>query len=321
MKKISVIIPVYKVEDYLDQCVRSVINQTYKNLEIWLVDDGSPDKCPDICDMYAELDSRIHVIHQKNKGQGAARNAALKQCTGDWIAFVDSDDWIEPETYTSMLEFANEAKLDIVFCTAKIIRGTDCRERGFEYFPDRTIKTAREIEKLTLIDAIGGQPWLKIYRRECWDDLRFPEAMKYEDLAISWLPFAASNGKVGFLKQPFYNYRMNEQGTSLSHSWSKSADIFWGMYQHYVYAQKHYSEVEDICFCNAIRFALGTYNCHIRSGRKTDQEKLQMAMEFLSEHRKNVWKQKGIQRQQKLRFILYYYCRPLYNALLSIAKK
>lgn len=321
MEKISVIIPVYQVENYLDQCVQSVVNQTYRNLEIWLIDDGSPDKCPQMCDEYAKEDTRIHVIHQKNKGQGAARNAALEQCTGDWIAFVDSDDWIDPETYTSLLEFASEAKLDIVFCTAKIIHGEDCQERRFEYFPDRTIKLAREIEGLVLKDAIGGQPWLKIYKRTCWEKLRFPEAMKYEDLAISWMPFAISNGKVGFLKRPFYNYRMNEYGTSLSHSWSKSADIFWGMYQHYVYAREHYPEVEEECFANVMKFALGTYNCHIRSGRETDGQKLNMAVEFLSKYQKKAWKQTGLSKRQKLCLTLYYYCRPLYNALLLIAKK
>ena len=94
---ISVIVPVYKVEKYLDRCVQSIVDQTYKNLEIILVDDGSPDNCPAMCDAWAEKDHRIKVIHQQNAGGGAARNAALDIAQGDLIAFADSDDYLAPD--------------------------------------------------------------------------------------------------------------------------------------------------------------------------------------------------------------------------------
>ena len=97
--KISVIVPVYKVEPYLDKCISSIVNQTYKNLEIILVDDGSPDNCPAMCDAWAEKDSRIRVLHQRNQGGGAARNAGLDLASGSLIAFVDSDDYIVPDMY------------------------------------------------------------------------------------------------------------------------------------------------------------------------------------------------------------------------------
>lgn len=100
---ISVIIPVYKVEAYLDKCVKSVMNQTYRNLEIILVDDGSPDRCPEMCDAYATEDSRITVIHKKNEGLSAARNSGMEIATGEYIGFVDSDDWIAPEMYEHLL--------------------------------------------------------------------------------------------------------------------------------------------------------------------------------------------------------------------------
>ena len=94
-EKISIIVPVYKVEKYLDKCVRSIVEQTYKNLEIILVDDGSPDNCPAMCDEWARKDSRIAVIHKENGGVSSARNAGLAACTGDYVGFVDSDDWID----------------------------------------------------------------------------------------------------------------------------------------------------------------------------------------------------------------------------------
>lgn len=102
--KISVIIPVYKVEPYLRQCLDSVVNQTYKNLEIILIDDGSPDNCGKICDEYAERDERIVVIHKKNEGLPAARNDGIAISTGYWITFVDSDDWCETDYYENIIK-------------------------------------------------------------------------------------------------------------------------------------------------------------------------------------------------------------------------
>ena len=111
--KISVIVPVYKVEKYLDKCVESIVNQTYKNLEIILVDDGSPDNCPAMCDEWAEKDERIRVIHKENGGLADARNAGMDIATGDYIGFVDSDDWIEPNMYEVLLKNALKYDADI----------------------------------------------------------------------------------------------------------------------------------------------------------------------------------------------------------------
>ena len=123
--KISVIVPVYKVEQYLDRCINSIVNQTYKNLEIILVDDGSPDESPAICDMWAKKDKRIKVIHKENGGVSSARNIALKNATGKHIAFVDSDDTIEKEMYEKMVALIDENN-DTVFCKIKniLLNGT-----------------------------------------------------------------------------------------------------------------------------------------------------------------------------------------------------
>ena len=116
--KISVIVPVYKVENFLDRCVESIVGQTYENLEIILVDDGSPDNCPAMCDGWAEKDSRIRVIHKENGGVSSARNAALDIATGDYIGFVDSDDWIEPEMYSSLIQQISESGKHIALCSS-----------------------------------------------------------------------------------------------------------------------------------------------------------------------------------------------------------
>ncbi|MBQ6478604.1 MAG: glycosyltransferase [Erysipelotrichaceae bacterium] len=112
--KISVVIPVYSVEKYLHRCVDSVINQTYSSLEIILVDDGSPDQCPAICDQYAEQDNRIKVIHKTNGGLASARNAGMKVATGKYLFFVDSDDWLDPDGLEKLYRLAEEYNVDFV---------------------------------------------------------------------------------------------------------------------------------------------------------------------------------------------------------------
>lgn len=111
---VSVIIPIYKVDVFLKKCVDSVLNQTYNNIEVILVDDGSPDTCPEICDEYAKQDSRVRVIHKCNGGQSSARNAGINIAKGDYITFVDSDDWIDPNAYKNLVSSAVENNLDIV---------------------------------------------------------------------------------------------------------------------------------------------------------------------------------------------------------------
>ena len=113
--KVSIIVPVYKVEEYLSQCVDSILNQTYKNIELILVDDGSPDNCPKICDEYASSDDRVIVIHKENGGLSDARNTGIKKATGKYLMFVDSDDWIELDTCKVAVETAEKEKADLVF--------------------------------------------------------------------------------------------------------------------------------------------------------------------------------------------------------------
>lgn len=127
MEKVSVIIPVYKVEPYLRQCLDSVINQTYYNLEIIVIDDGSPDNCGVICDEYAMLDARICVVHRTNAGVGAARNTGIDMATGDWITFIDSDDWIESEYIEKMMMLGESQKADII-CSGGYIRERNGRD-------------------------------------------------------------------------------------------------------------------------------------------------------------------------------------------------
>ncbi len=189
MPTISVIIPVYKVERYLDACVASVVGQTYPDLEIILVDDGSPDNCPALCDAWAAKDTRIRVIHRSNGGLSAARNSGLDICTGEYIAFVDSDDRLEPETLERALRAQQRSCADLVLFHYL------CTDENDQPLPDRT-PADREEEALTPSQfwekffASGDActyyvvAWNKLYRAELFHTLRYAEGKRYEDMFL-----------------------------------------------------------------------------------------------------------------------------------------
>ena len=183
--KISVIVPVYKVEKYLDRCVESIVNQTYKNLEIILVDDGSPDNCPAICDAWANKDERIKVIHKENGGVSSARNRGIDAATGDYIGFVDSDDWIEPDMYELLADNAKKYDADISRCgyfvdwpdhIAQVGNG------GILLYED----IERRCEMLRSYHLVSAL-WNKIYRRELFEEERLDESLRItEDWQINY---------------------------------------------------------------------------------------------------------------------------------------
>ena len=161
-ERISVIVPVYKVEPYLRKCLDSIVNQTYRNLEIILVDDGSPDNCGRICDEYAERDNRIRVIHQKNGGVSSARNEGLKIASGDWIGWVDSDDWIEPDMFEYLLENAKKSKADIAVCSRKEWYKDRCILRKWE--KDILLNTEEALRQLLEDVQMQNYLWDKLWQ-------------------------------------------------------------------------------------------------------------------------------------------------------------
>lgn len=177
---ISIIVPVYRVEAYLDRCVRSLVEQTYENLEILLVDDGSPDRSGELCDQWAARDSRIRVIHQANGGAGKARNTALDMARGALIGFVDSDDYIAPRMYEHLYSLMT-AEIDIAECTGRATEDDDCPLYE-DAAPVLTHVTNVEAMGLNIRDEMFTQLiWNKLYRRSVIGDLRFPEGNLIDD--------------------------------------------------------------------------------------------------------------------------------------------
>lgn len=184
MTKISIIVPVYKVEKYLNKCIESIINQTYKNLEIILVDDGSPDSCSKLCDLWGEKDSRVQVIHQKNKGLSAARNVGLQFVTGDYIGFIDSDDFIHPEMFERMLKEILKVNADLCICGTRWINEDGSLYKNVIQSPIRNelMNQNDAFEKLVWKNGFYYvTAWNKLYKRKIFDEIRFPEGKIHED--------------------------------------------------------------------------------------------------------------------------------------------
>lgn len=192
---ISIIVPVYKVEAYLRQCLESLINQTYQNLEIILVDDGSPDNCGAICDEYAKRDNRICVIHKENAGMNAARNDGIAHSHGDWLAFVDSDDWCDSNYYKDLLSVCGEERPDIILAGGRIAE-YDPGNKTVRYFTKAFRYTGRqEIEVMGANIAIYGNPWDKLYRAEFVKEnhLQFDINCKvFEDIWFNYQAFSCA---------------------------------------------------------------------------------------------------------------------------------
>lgn len=210
---ISIIVPIYRVEDYLRRCVDSLLAQTYENLEIVLVDDGSPDKCPAICDEYARRDERVRVIHQKNAGLSGARNSGIDAAKGEYLAFVDSDDYVAPDFIEALYGLAKETGCAIAQCRFAYVHGEPLQSgdsRSFRIYRGECLMEqlyGPEDEATYFVVA-----WNKLYRRELFGHIRYPEGRIHEDEAATYLLFHEGK-KLAFLDRALYGYYTENTGS------------------------------------------------------------------------------------------------------------
>lgn len=242
---ISVIVPVYNVEPYLRQCLDSIGSQTYSNIEILIVDDGSTDHCGEICDEYAEKDSRIIVIHQENAGLSAARNTALDIARGEYIMFVDSDDWVEPTFCEKALEMAIEHQVELVCFGFKKIFQKEYKEIRTNY--PRLLDRAEAINHIILYDepSLYNNVWNKIYHKKLFQTLRFPIGMVCEDNAITYkLIHQSLFIYISDLLLYNYNRIRNDSLTSKKNRKKPkiTIDLFIIRYERLLFLKKHYPQ-------------------------------------------------------------------------------
>lgn len=271
---ISIVVPVYNVEQYLGDCVRSLINQTYTNLEIILVDDGSPDRCGEMCEDFARQDARIKVLHQSNQGVSAARNHGLQIATGAYVSFIDSDDWLASDTYEQCLEEMRR-EVDIIMYGYQLVTGEDGPAPQTSYARLSEMSNRDAIHALTSTSTFTSATWSRLFRREILEGMYFFSGRMGEDSTFTLEAHLRASTFVGLDIAPYY-YRQH----------SSSATVYIGnnLIDLYLNYQELIEKVKDthpdwvpIINATAIRWLQGHYDDIVQSG-------------FLSERYKEVFR-------------------------------
>ncbi len=267
MNKISIIVPVYNVEKYLDRCVESIVSQTYENLEIILVDDGSPDNCPQMCDDWAKKDERIRVVHKTNGGLSSARNTGLEIATGSLIAFVDSDDWLEPDMYRKLCTAILQYDADIAMCATdsvdmegnNIATGTtptlkNSKEKIIIYSNNSEIMEAH-ISPSEIAGWINSGVWNKLYRAHIVNGVLFPKGRLYEDV-FTMYKYLHKASKMAYIPWHGYNYFQREGSICNKKFDGRNMDLLDANVERYEFICENYKHLEipareqvvDCCF-------------------------------------------------------------------------
>lgn len=241
-KLISVIVPIYKVEAYLSRCIDSILRQTYQQLDIILVDDGSPDNCGAMCDAYADKDSRIQVIHKTNGGLSDARNAGLDIALGEYIYFVDSDDWIADDTIATLLANMDKDTDIVMGCSVDVQEAESGIVETAWSIPLGSHKELNQIEAMRDNLLGGWAAWNKLYRRELFRTIRFPVGRINEDEAILLHVLALCN-RVVQVGCPTYYYFLRQNSITTSSFSEKKMDWFHNCQNNYLYIQANYPEL------------------------------------------------------------------------------
>lgn len=229
--KITVIIPIYNVEKYLEKCINSVLNQTYKDLEIILINDGSTDNCKMICEKYKNKDERIIFIDKENEGLSTSRNRGLEIATGEYIAFLDSDDWIDKDMYEMLINLAEKYNVDIVECGYRNVYDDFNLENNLDIDKEDFIIVSNEeaLRRLVFTEGVSTVVWNKIYKRDTLQGIKFEENKIYEDLFFTHKAIYKSK-KLISVKSKKYNYRRNREGSITADKFSnKNMDYIDGI--------------------------------------------------------------------------------------------
>ena len=239
---ISVIVPVYKVENYLDRCVESITNQTYKNLEIILVDDGSPDNCPRMCDEWSKKDSRIKVIHKENGGLSDARNAGMVIATGEVISFIDSDDYIDLNMYELLINKMHETDSDIVSCGVNWVDESGRVLKSDIVLSDVVFSTVEAMKELLDDGALKQPVWNRIYKREIALTIPFEKGKCHEDVFWSYQAVGKSK-RICVINQVFYYY-VQRSDSIMGRSFSETRlDALEANHNRCAYIKKNFPEL------------------------------------------------------------------------------
>ena len=270
---ISVIVPIYNVEQYLDKCINSILNQTYHNLEIILVDDGSPDNCGSICDQYSVMDQRVKVIHKQNGGLSDARNAGLDMANGDFIAFVDSDDTIMPEMMEKLYERIVVDRSDMALCGCKRVNKKG--EILLEFFlPDNVLTGFGALEASYEYNGfLFLLTWNKLYKKHLFQHIRFPVGKYHEDEYTTYLIIDQCS-RVSIIKQAFYVYLYQRDDSIMQEIYSvRRLNGIEASYERYIYYKKKGGKYKELLIPEGNTFTPIFFRSKMLFRPKTQEEK------------------------------------------------
>ena len=326
---ISIIIPVYNVDKYLTECLDSILSQTFIDYEVILVDDGSPDGSGTICDSYAKKDNRIHVIHQINSGVSVARNKGIDQACGEWITFVDSDDWLDSEFLAS---FHLGGDIDLSVSGLRYMKCPDCIEMKAWSFEEKTISLSKDFGDIAKNNLMGyGTVCCKAYRKQVLDkyNIRFSESISYHEDHVFLLQYLQYIDKVAVHTYVGYNYRITNLGQTLSsktHSWNKlneSADIMYDELIKFPYFESlpawYIHKMTTYCLSPKISAVYSLFNSDV------EEEKKKVAIQTIFNDTQKIqefYKPSGTRNRVQKRFFLNgYFWIKFYYRIINIAKK
>lgn len=311
MKLLSVIVPVYNVKPYLEKCVESIVNQTYHDLQIILVDDGSTDGSQDICDEYAQKDSRIIVVHKENGGVSTARNEGMERAKGDYIAFVDSDDWLERNMYEVLINQLEAHEADLVACSFYECKGDEKKAVG----DSKNISVFNTEEIFINKNQLRFLAWNKVFRRSFVEKLHFVPGQVYEDFHFCRQIFLKTK-KLIYVDVPFYDYRISRPGNTNS-SFKPGRMCIFGEFDALIsdLTELHYDKARVAMIIYALEFYRRLYK---------EAYELNASADIKKKIRKNFIKYYGICKKENIKLakgLHLYFFLPNFDAKRNIIKQ
>ena len=297
---ITVIVPVYNVEQYLNRCVDSIINQLYKNLEIILVDDGSPDNCGRICDEYAKRDNRIHVIHKENGGLSDARNAGIDIAKGKYITFVDSDDYINDNYITCLHEAIINNKSDIAIGLHVIKYNTGITINKYPKSKNEVINAKEVFYRILYNKGIDLSAWAKLYKTELFKNIRYPKGRLFEDSATTYKLIDKAD-KISLVNEYIYNYMIRVDSISSCKFNNKKIDLITSTIEMTEYIKNKYPDLKNACNCRLMYAYLSTLTQLAKSKEQKEYINYRNElMEYIKINRKKALKDKETPKRDRI---------------------
>lgn len=320
MKKedlISVVVPVYNVEKYITKCVDSIIDQTYTNLEIILVDDGSPDKCGEICDKYAKTDKRIKVIHKKNGGLSDARNAGIVNSKGKYITFIDSDDYIDSNYVELLYKTIIENDADISIASHRVLYN----KKQIDKSTNKEFCTNSEeiLEKILYDDGVDLSSWGKLYKIELFNDIKFPVGRVYEDSATTYKLVDLSE-KIAVCSKAVYNYVIRNNSISNNSFTKKKLDLIISTKEMTDFVKKKYPDLEKAANRRLMYSYLSTLSQLAMSKKKFPNQQKEI-MAYIKNNRFNILKDKKVPKRDKVAIITTIFGFKAYQFVWDVYRK